>query len=378
MRKTREEDSITFAAREGQLAVIAKSTGSCNVPKDYPDQVLVRWVKNLRSRYNAGQLSQERIAMLEDIGFNFSAGLRGTAWDINRQLAVLKQFQRDTGGLIPAKTDANPEYAAVAQWVYRMRKLHNGGQLSLTAIALMEKAGINLVRVEKKAEALQGLADASFQGNYDTLCSWLDSVEDATGGRDLRYRDTKDSEGARKAYRFIEHMTLKSRQGILSDEHLTQLVMLAFTVNGRPIDEVLTPKPSIRSAEGVMLGRAQRQVESAINEARAIVDEAEDAMAVAEAKRDDALQVIRQASTLPPATPAGRETTGKYYLTAEELAERINYDPRTIRDSLKDRVFKEGRHYTRIGRKILWIWETIDNDMRDGTFRLLQSASSLD
>lgn len=68
MRKTREEDSITFAARVGQLAVFVKTTGSCNVPKDYPDQVLVRWVKNLRSRYNAGQLSQERIAMLEDIG----------------------------------------------------------------------------------------------------------------------------------------------------------------------------------------------------------------------------------------------------------------------------------------------------------------------
>lgn len=67
-----------------------------------------------------------------------------------------------------------------------------------------------------------------------------------------------------------------------------------------------------------------------------------------------------------------------YYLTAEELAERINYDPRTIRDSLKDRVFKEGRHYTRIGRKILWIWETIDKDMRDGTFRILQSAAALD
>ena len=53
------------------------------------------------------------------------------------------------------------------------------------------------------------------------------------------------------------------------------------------------------------------------------------------------------------------------YLTTEELAERIKYDPRTIRDRLKDSVLLEGTHYIRPfgGRKILYLWEKIEQDM---------------
>ncbi|HEU0197570.1 MAG TPA: hypothetical protein VFQ88_10195 [Nevskiaceae bacterium] len=54
------------------------------------------------------------------------------------------------------------------------------------------------------------------------------------------------------------------------------------------------------------------------------------------------------------------------YLTTDALAERIHYDPRTIRNQLKDSVLIEGVHYFRPfgGRKILYIWEVIERDMR--------------
>ncbi len=53
------------------------------------------------------------------------------------------------------------------------------------------------------------------------------------------------------------------------------------------------------------------------------------------------------------------------YLTTEELAVRIKYDARTIRERLKDSVLLEGVHYIRPfgGRKILYVWETIQRDM---------------
>lgn len=53
------------------------------------------------------------------------------------------------------------------------------------------------------------------------------------------------------------------------------------------------------------------------------------------------------------------------YLTTDELADRIKYDSRTIREQLKDSVLHEGRHYVRPfgGRKILYIWEHIETDM---------------
>lgn len=61
------------------------------------------------------------------------------------------------------------------------------------------------------------------------------------------------------------------------------------------------------------------------------------------------------------------------YLTTEELAVRIKYDVRTIREQLKDSVLIEGVHYIRPfgGRKILYLWEAIQKDIGKS------SASSL-
>ena len=55
------------------------------------------------------------------------------------------------------------------------------------------------------------------------------------------------------------------------------------------------------------------------------------------------------------------------YLTTEELSARIKFDPRTIRNQLKDSVLLEGVHYIRPfgGRKILYVWEQIEKDMRN-------------
>ncbi|WP_289047798.1 hypothetical protein [uncultured Psychrobacter sp.] len=56
------------------------------------------------------------------------------------------------------------------------------------------------------------------------------------------------------------------------------------------------------------------------------------------------------------------------YLTTQELSERIKYNPRTIRNELKDSVLIEGIHYICPfgGRKILYVWEEIEKDMRTG------------
>ena len=53
------------------------------------------------------------------------------------------------------------------------------------------------------------------------------------------------------------------------------------------------------------------------------------------------------------------------YLTTEQLATRIHYDVRTIRDRLKDSVLLEGVHYIRPfgGRKLLFLWEAIERDI---------------
>ena len=55
------------------------------------------------------------------------------------------------------------------------------------------------------------------------------------------------------------------------------------------------------------------------------------------------------------------------YLTTEELSSRIKYEPRYIREQMKDRIFKKGIHYIQPfgGRKILFIWNRIETMMTD-------------
>lgn len=71
------------------------------------------------------------------------------------------------------------------------------------------------------------------------------------------------------------------------------------------------------------------------------------------------------------------------YLTTEELSQRIKYDSRTIRERLMDSVLIEGVHYIRPfgGRKILFIWESIQKDIgvcsaRSATFILATTTGA--
>ena len=63
------------------------------------------------------------------------------------------------------------------------------------------------------------------------------------------------------------------------------------------------------------------------------------------------------------------------YITTKELAERLHYNERTIRNQLKDSVLIEGIHYIRPfgGRKILYVWERIEEDMTKTTLGSLNS-----
>ncbi|MFP4640460.1 MAG: hypothetical protein ACLFMY_08480 [Guyparkeria sp.] len=53
------------------------------------------------------------------------------------------------------------------------------------------------------------------------------------------------------------------------------------------------------------------------------------------------------------------------YMTSEQLAEKLNYTTRYVRNILTHEVLVEGRHYIRpFGRRrILYLWENIEADM---------------
>jgi hypothetical protein len=67
-----------------------------------------------------------------------------------------------------------------------------------------------------------------------------------------------------------------------------------------------------------------------------------------------------------PTNHSKEAAVSQTYLTTEELSAKIKYDPRTIREQMKDSVLLEGVHYIRPfgGRKILYVWEVIERDMK--------------
>ena len=75
-------------------------------------------------------------------------------------------------------------------------------------------------------------------------------------------------------------------------------------------------------------------------------------------------------------------TMSKTYLSTDQLAQRIPYASRTIRDVLKDSVPLEGVHHTRpFGRRqIFYIWEVITRDLlinRSDRFGLPMAAQGV-
>lgn len=76
------------------------------------------------------------------------------------------------------------------------------------------------------------------------------------------------------------------------------------------------------------------------------------------------------AGAISPAPPAS-ESTGTQYITADDLAIRLHYDVRTVRDRLVGRMFVEGIHYFRLngGRKLLFDWPRIEADLRNKDLR---------
>ena len=67
------------------------------------------------------------------------------------------------------------------------------------------------------------------------------------------------------------------------------------------------------------------------------------------------------------------------FLTTDELEEKIRYSARYIRRHLVDYKLVEGVHYTRPfgGKKILFIWERIQEEMNVGVMSIPMASGGV-
>lgn len=387
---------LSFEERLAQLVEFKNRFGHTNVPKRWEENIqLSNWVISQRYLYKSQKLEADRIAALQQLSFSFSR-IHDPVEDALIRLDTLKRYRAEMNSTlgIPSRNDLNDEYASFAAWLHRLRRLHRGGKLPEAVIELLSKENISLDDVSATSSYVGGikLEKDSFDTNHQNFSDWLSQRETQGFPRDLTYRDSKESKQAERSYRFIEHMLTKARHGVLPGNHRESLINLSCSINGKPISEVLNPMPSIRSVDGAAISDAERDVNAAKLRAQIAQTQAdriamEAAELIAEANRRTQEALIRARKATQEADlieanarerieqnkfaaimpPANRENE---YITTEELSVRIKYDPRTIRERLKDKVFIFGVHYVNsIGRKILYIWNKIEADMLAGKFQ---------
>jgi hypothetical protein len=110
--------------------------GHCRVPNRYKqNKRLGIWVSNQRARYSKGNLTPDRTARLEAIGFEWNPS--STDWE--RNFDALKSFRADHGHCrVPAIYEINE---TLGHWVSDQRKYYIKGKLSSDRILRLEAIG---------------------------------------------------------------------------------------------------------------------------------------------------------------------------------------------------------------------------------------------
>ncbi|WP_198005104.1 helicase associated domain-containing protein, partial [Synechococcus sp. WH 5701] len=152
-----------------ELKQYTEDNGSIRVSENYP--VLGRWVKKQRSKRKNGQLSEDQIQMLNDIGFIWEPFAE--PWQ--KKYQELKNFIEHNG------SNEVSNHSVLRVWCRSQRSERKEGKLSEERIQLLDKIGfIWGVREERWQEKYQLLkkyinhnGDAKVPDKHPTLGTWV-------------------------------------------------------------------------------------------------------------------------------------------------------------------------------------------------------------
>jgi len=115
-----------------QLCEYCEKNGNCLVPRDFSENIaLATWVSDQRKMYNKRKLSQQRIAKLESVGFEWDP--LDKIWDA--KFAELCKYREEYGDNPPSKFS---EYHKLAIWMQHQRIYYREGRLSAQRIAQLK------------------------------------------------------------------------------------------------------------------------------------------------------------------------------------------------------------------------------------------------
>ncbi len=142
MKPTHPKATASWEAMFQALVAFKENQGHCGVPQGWRgNPQLATWVHNQRAR--KGRLSEERVARLEALGFEWDPA-RADWEEMFQALVAFKENQGHCG--VPAKRSENPQ---LGTWVSTRRRDFRKGRLSEERVVRLEALGFEWGRIKK-------------------------------------------------------------------------------------------------------------------------------------------------------------------------------------------------------------------------------------
>jgi len=257
-----KSDAKPWTEQYEELKQYKEANGDCCVPPQYePNPSLYYWLGTQRSTFKKGKMSDERIALLKELDFNFSTKprTRNTAtlkdgkkpfldeseWQkMYKEMEVVKE---KTG-----KADAHQRSGPLGTWVHYNRFYRKNGKLPEEKIALLDKLGF-----------VWNKNDEQWNVRYQKLIDY----KNKNGNFDIPSNH--------ELYSWVMYQRRQFKSGTLPDDKVSLLIDIRFdfdtitdakrrgSFHGTPSSKSKSKKPRLESP-ATMLGVLKvPQVESA-------------------------------------------------------------------------------------------------------------------
>lgn len=184
--------------------------------KSYPDYdeeyhgyKLGMWCSNQRVLRNAGNLSRERIDLLNELDF---------IWDAKEERYMKSFYQaktyREKYGRFPTTSDKNDESENVYRWIRNQKQIYKNGKMSDERVKLLESIGLELEIIPK---------DVAWDKMYEGLADYV-----RERGNFPATNDSKESDEIYSIYRWMLRQRKLYRAGKLTDEQIKNLESIGF------------------------------------------------------------------------------------------------------------------------------------------------------
>ena len=198
-----------WAKRLHELEAFKKKHGHCNIPvRSKTHATLGRWVHNQRQQRKQGQLNEERIRRLDELGLTWSFVADG--WE--KRFNELEAFTKEHGHCNPSVRSKT--HARLAHWVMAQRHRRKKGILSEERIRRLDELGFIWDYAAFVWEERFSELEAFREEHGHCKVPTLSKAHAALGG-------------------WIRTQRERRNQGTLSEERLGRLIRLGFVWDGR-------------------------------------------------------------------------------------------------------------------------------------------------